>query len=347
MVENRRKGWVKLNVRRRAYLKQALVYILLTLLLLFYGFQKRAQTSSSSCPGNFLGCGESSYKNIGLLLTKDDGKILETWFKDNSRYFFALVVFDGSTNSDAARSLFSQCNSVFYFHESNFPKLKAYSDGELRELGHGLVTEIFGHDVWITMAHSDEFFVHSPLKVIEHAAKESADFVRWRALHVLPHPSEYEYFLSHEDAPVTELFRHYYHYGPTKGSFLERRMFFNKPGLRWDHRQGLILPMNLRRESSIHPAYLHYKVHNLSLAAYTQDGIHRQHWNKVTDDSYENPTAKRGVGIRWKVRNVRDFFVDKFPNSNKYSHLSKYQDRKIERYLDVGDEFKDLFECAH
>ena len=345
-MEKRKRGCFKFNLRRRVSLKYALINLLVIAFLYHFKFPKGAQKSRSICLDNFLGCGKGSHRNIGLLLTKDDGIILETWFKENSRYFFALIVLDGSTNSDLARTMFSQCKSVHYFHESNFPNLKTYSDGELRELGHRLVTKIFGYDVWITMAHSDEFFVHSPLKVIEQAGKEGADFVKWRALHVLPHPSEYEYFLSHKDAPVTELFHHYYHYGPTKGSFLERRMFYSKPNLRWDHRQGSILPMNLRKETSIHPAYLHYKVHNLSLAAYTPDGIHRQHWNKVTDDSYENPTAKRGVGIRWKVQNLRDFFVYKFPNSSKYSHVSEYKDGKIEKYLDLGDAFKDMYECS-
>mmetsp|Transcript_6375 Transcript_6375/g.21305 ORF Transcript_6375/g.21305 Transcript_6375/m.21305 type:complete len:346 (+) Transcript_6375:93-1130(+) len=306
-----------------------------------------AQTSSgSSCLSNQLGCGNTGAKrNIALLLTKDDGSILKSWFKENSRFFTALVVIDGSLSRETQK-FFSKCNSTYYFHESSFSFLKDFSDGELRELGHKIITRKFGYDLWITMAHTDEFYVHSPLKVIEQAEKENADFVSWRALHVLPHPSEYENYLLNPDAPVPQLFRHYYHFGPAKGAFLERRMFYSKPGLHWDHRQGSILPLNLKKEVSIKPAYMHYKVHDLSLDAYTTSGIHRKHWSKVSDEGYaKHKYEKRGVGIRWKVHHVRDFFVDHWPNSSKYKYVSKYENNKIEPYLDIGESFKDSYRC--
>ena len=163
------------------------------------------------------------------------------------------------------------------------------------------------------MAHSDVFYFHSPLKIIDKAEKESADFVKWHALHVLPHPSEYENYIKNPDSPVTELFRHYHHYGPLKGAFLEYRMFLNKPDLHWDIKQGSIIPLNLKKQLSVHPAYIHYKVHDLTRDAYTLDGMHKNHWNKVSQQSYSNPNAKQGVGIRWKVCTTQDFFVDHFP----------------------------------
>lgn len=309
-------------------------------------FVEQKKKWNNTCVPNLLGCGSSrSYKNIGLLLTKDDGKILESWFMHNSRYFTALVVLDGSINGKFTRSFFNHCESVFYYHESEFKSLQAFSDGELRELGHKLISNLFGDKVWITMAHTDEFYIHSPFKIIDRAEKEGADFVMWQALHVLPHPSEYENYLRNPNAPVTEIFRHYHHFGPSKGAFLEARMFFSSPGLRWEQRQGSIIPMNLKRSLSVHPSYLHYKVHDLSLDAYTPDGIHRNHWNRVPISVYKNPQAKRGVGIRWKVNNSRDFFVEHFPNSRKYTHVSEFRDNSIESYLDIGEIYKDTFDC--
>jgi len=297
---------------------------------------------------NSLNCGKQGMKkNIGLLLTKDDGRILSTWFKQNSRYFTALVVLDGSVTTQTARLLFSNCNSVFYFHKSKYTFLEDFSDGELRKLGTDLVTELFGYDVWITMAHSDEFYYHSPLKIIELAEKEGAELVKWRALHILPHPGEYENYIKNPDSPVTELFRHYYHYGPEKGAFLEYRMFLNKPDLTWDHKQGSLLPLQLKKQLSIYPAYLHYKVHELTLDAYTSEGIHKNHWNKVSRKSYSKPDTKQGVGIRWNVHATRDFFVDHFPNSKKYNYVSVFENNHIESYLDVGDEYKEYGKCSN
>lgn len=299
----------------------------------------------STCTGNNLGCNKRKIKNIGLLLTRDDGDILKLWFQTNSQYFSALVILDGSESS-TARDFFASCESTHYYHESSFSDLTIHSDGELRELGHMLVTASFGFNVWITMAHTDEFYYHNPFKVIDQAAAEKADHIRWSALHVLPHPSEYNYYLTHKDSPVTELFRHYYHFGPKKGAFLESRMFLNKPGLKWGKQQGVLLPGNLGREFKLHPAYLHYKVHNLSLSSYTPLGVHRQHWNTVSDNAYKNPNAKRGVGIRWNITHAHDFFVDHWPGSAKYNHCSIFLNGSIEEYLDIGSEFRGISDCT-
>lgn len=345
---------MRTNLKRKLRLKLCSYFALFVCVFFasetMYSLRRLREESGSGfiCSPNFLNCSKSSVKNIGLLLTKDDGKILKTWFEKNSRYFYALVVLDGSQLDNFTYSFFSSCKSVFYFHEGSFPNLKAFSDGELRELGHKLVTDIFGYNIWITMAHADEFFFHSPLKIIDQAEKEKADFVKWRALHVLPHPSEYNYYLEHKDVPVTDLFRHYYHFGPgsKKGSFLESRMFRSRADLYWNHKQGTILPVGLNKELSLHPAYLHYKVHDLSTAAYTVEGIHKHHWSRVSSEGYDDPRTKRGVGIRWRVQSLRDFFVDHFPNSKKYDHVSRFDGKNIESYLDIGDKFKGDAECT-
>ena len=60
----------------------------------------------STCAGNNLGCNKHGLKNIGLLLTKDDGDILNFLFQTNSQYFSALVILDGS-ESIAQLEIFS------------------------------------------------------------------------------------------------------------------------------------------------------------------------------------------------------------------------------------------------
>ena len=292
-------------------------------------------------------CSLSEIENIGLLLTKDDGKIVYEWLTHNHKYFTGLIVLDGSVESNDAKTLFTcqEVTNIKYYHESQFSSLQKFSDGELRALGHALVTKHFGYDLWITMLHTDEFFLHNPLKVIQKAEKEGADHVKWRALHVLPHVSEYENYLSSPGAPVADLFHHYYHFGPLKGSFLEDRMFLSVPGLVWDSSQGKVIPSYLKKSLSVHPSYLHYKVHNLSSSTYNTNGIHKNHWNKVSEDSYRKKISKRGVGIRWKIQSTRDFFVDHFPNSNKYKYISIFKNGKIEDYLEIGESFKGLTVC--
>ena len=124
---------------------------------------------------------QASVHHVGLLLTKDDGDILFEWLEHNSCHFSALLVLDGSSGPYAHNEM-SSCANVVYYHENDFSDLKLYSDGELRELGHDLISKHFGYNIWITMAHTDEFFIHSPLSAIDFATKENADHIRWRAL---------------------------------------------------------------------------------------------------------------------------------------------------------------------
>lgn len=246
----------------------------------------------------YLGCNQHK-KHIGLLLTKGDGSILETWLHENSYHFSALVVLDGS-KSELARKVLHGCPSVYYYHEMDFTHMRYYSDGELRELGHQLVSKHFGYNVWITMVHTDEFFVHSPVAAAQFAEMHNADYIKWRALHVLPHPSEYRAYLSNPNAPVTSLFRHYHHFGPRRkpGAFLESRTFFSTRGLRWSQKHAQILPFNLRRRASIRPAYLHFKLHNLSLDVYDEAGYHKGHWNNVHINSSNKNSVPR---VRFEI----------------------------------------------
>mmetsp|Transcript_43251 Transcript_43251/g.82532 ORF Transcript_43251/g.82532 Transcript_43251/m.82532 type:complete len:335 (-) Transcript_43251:874-1878(-) len=289
-----------------------------------------------TCKIKFHHC-DPALTHVGLLLTKDDGRILKTWVRHMSVHFSGLVVLDGSIHTETS-DMFVGCQGIHYHHEREFSALELFSDGELRQVGHQLVTKHFGHHVWITMAHSDEFYIHTPRNVIHAAVGERADFVRWRALHVLPHPSEYQEWLKAPNRDVFRMFRHYHHCGPSKGSFMESRTFHSQPGLLWTRNQGALLPGNLKKESTLHPSYLHYKVHNLSLSAYDKSGMHRQHWNKVSTNAYSSSRAKPGVGIRWNVSNARDFFVESWPNSAKYTHVSFFNG-SIEPYLDIGFQY--------
>lgn len=348
IYESTRNAYTVNDMKRRSKFKVALSTALCFSMLCLPRKPVSNFSSTKCLAAEELICKNSKVKNIGLMLTKDDGSIIYEWVKHSKHFFTGMVVLDGSTTSNIARKIFDRKNnssSTFYYHESDFKALHEFSDSELREMGQKLVTSHFGYGVWVTMVHSDEFYLHNPLKVIEKAENEGADHVKWRALHVLPHVSEYENYLKNSNAPVSELFHHYYHYGP-KGSFLENRMFRNTPGLKWEPGQGNILPRNMKKVLSLYPAYLHYKVHNLSLSAYTEEGIHKQHWNKVTERSYKSSDAKRGVGIRWSVKDTRDFFVDHFPNSHKYKYISKLgEDGSIESYLDIDESFKGFTAC--
>ena len=89
---------------------------------------------------------QASVHHVGLLLTKDDGDILFEWLEHNSCHFSALLVLDGSSQPYARDELRS-CANVVYYHETHFPALTLYSDGELRELGHDLISKHFGYDM--------------------------------------------------------------------------------------------------------------------------------------------------------------------------------------------------------
>lgn len=277
---------------------------------------------------------------LGILVTKDDGQILCEFAFYVLRHFDAVVVIDGSVSS-LAREVLQRVPNVIYLHEDQLGLLD-YTDGEMRKRGHEEIIRRYGQKgQWIHMLHTDEFPIHNIRTVTAAAERTGADTIKWQALHVLPHPTEFPKFMRCGQGLVHNLFRHYHYMDNSKGGFQEYRTFRNFKGSAFRGEWCETVPkFGLRKTWSprMQPAYLHYKLWNLTLSTYTPDGRSRRAFNRVSKKAYQEkgvPVEKQGTGIRFNVSKIEDFFHEAWPHCCKYKAVGIYHG-KIDRRIDIS-----------
>eukprot|EP00242_Pyramimonas_sp_CCMP2087_P005188 CAMPEP_0198197298 /NCGR_PEP_ID=MMETSP1445-20131203/903_1 /TAXON_ID=36898 /ORGANISM="Pyramimonas sp., Strain CCMP2087" /LENGTH=428 /DNA_ID=CAMNT_0043866547 /DNA_START=386 /DNA_END=1670 /DNA_ORIENTATION=- len=294
---------------------------------------------------------------VGILPTKDDGDIVCEWIHHNIHHFDVLIVVDGSEDS-LTEQVFSPIPNVVYTHERDHPDILVTKlDSEMRMLGQEIAKSRFGDTgYWIHIAHTDEFLYHSPRKVFRAAEKAGADAIKWHALHIIPHTSEFERYQSNRYLPVHKLFQHYYFFEDKRdGAFKESRSFQQLPYQKYVVRWCEVVPDTVKKYWNLSPSYMHYKLWNLTLDAYTADGVHKHHWNRVDEKHWEKlekesadkaaskgqaggGTFKRGVGTRMSMEKIEDFFKDDWPACCKYKSNSVF-DGKLLPSLNKGNIF--------
>jgi len=281
-------------------------------------------------------------KLYGILEVKDDGNITHEWFQRHLRMFDGVVVFDGSSDEEVKLSVKNFPN-VIYTHESQH-KREYFTDSEHRGIALHILNENWGTDNWVMVCHSDSFYYHDPRSMALLAEKDGADHISWFALHVLPHPSEYNLFIADPDLEVHIKFRHFHWYGPSKeGTFQEHRMFKNGAHLDFGVEWCSGPPIGVKNMWNKHPAYLHYKITNPSLSNYDKNGRHKSHFSEVKlskkDPFYKNLAKKTksvempGVGVSRPIDTVKDFFVEKYIGKPKYRMCTRF-DGTLPKELD-------------
>lgn len=327
----------KFSLKSRKVFKSASSICLILILLTicdkgFYLFREPANLKSSE-NAHMQTFTVPKLKLYGILEVKDDGNITKEWFQRHLRMFDGLVVFDGSSNDDV-KIYVDELPNVIYTHE-NEHKRKYYTDSEHRGIATSILNSNWGTNNWVMVCHSDSFYYHDPRSMALLAEKDGADHISWFALHVLPHPTEYQTFLEYPMLEVHIKFRHFHWYGPSKGgTFTEHRMFKNADHLDFGVEWCSGPPLGVKHLWYKHPAYLHYKIPNPSLSSYDKNGRHKSHFKDVQlskkDPFYKNLVKKTknaempGVGVSWQINQVKDFFVDKYVGKPKYSVCTRF-----------------------
>jgi len=262
---------------------------------------------------------------VALLVTKDDEHIMQEWLDYNAPSFHAVVVFDSSKGYETQRIVSAYVNrcgaNITYVREDLLPEpLLAYSDHAVRYHPLRILRHTYGVGRWVMVAHSDEFYYHEPELVARYVdtqiatgSWEECNVVVWGALHVLPHPSEYESFVARPQPLAQSRFQHFWMmYGSKRNGlpWSERRLFKDH-GFDYvrnaNYAMGVIpggkkLTNGYRKcsNSGFWPAYLHYKVVTPDPSKYTAEGLHRGHW--------VGPGGPR-VGLNSSLTSAQDFFA--------------------------------------
>lgn len=128
---------------------------------------------------------------IGLMTTRNDAAIFETWCAEQLSLNVAVVCSDGSA-TDSTRLIAERfSNRLIYLHDRAYSVPQKTGIG-LRRVVHLEIVRRFGTGHWIMCSHADEFCYHDPRKIAAIAERQGYDLVSWFSPHFYPHPSELE-----------------------------------------------------------------------------------------------------------------------------------------------------------
>jgi len=269
--------------------------------------------------------GKEIYKvtHRGILLVKDEGELLSKWLSTHLQDFDSIVCVDGSESNETLGRL-KGFASIDYVHESELG-LSQYTDTEIRQAALDILTSKYGYGFWVTIAHCDEFYYHDPRKAVQLAEEENIDGIYWFALHVLPHPSEFDVYKVNVSLPATTLFHHYHYYGE-KGGFQDFRTFKHSSKVHFREEWSILKPEGLNFIWSKHPAYLHYKVKQINVNNYNRQGQNLQSFTQARKRAQRNKKGEIvSTGLSWEIKVERDFFVTNYPGKPKYKRCRKYE----------------------
>jgi len=284
----------------------------------------KAHGQERSFPQRMSDIGEDNkIQHRGILIVKDEGEMLTKWLDTHLQDFDSIVCVDGS-ESNETRRLLQGYPRIEYVHENEL-QLRQYTDTEIRQAALDLLTSKHGYGYWITMCHCDEFYYHDPKKIVQLAEDENVDGIYWFALHVLPHPSEFDAFKANTALPATTLFHHYHYYGE-KGGFQDFRSFKFTPRVHFGKEWSVMKPEGLNRIWTKHPAYLHYKVKEINVNNYDRKGHNLQSFAQARKRAQRNKNGEIvSTGLSWAIKEEKDFFVTNYPGKPKYKRCMKYE----------------------
>jgi hypothetical protein len=267
---------------------------------------------------------------IGLMITRDDEAVFETWCVDQLPLYDAVVCLDGST-TDATRRIAGRFGTqLVYLHERDFV-IPNKTDHGLRRIVHLEIVRRFGPGHWIMCCHADEFCYHDPRKIAVLGERNGYDLVSWYSPHFYPHPTELADWEHRRRWPVPDRHKHY-HWGHvnTQQPWIEDRLYRDRPGIEWDDTtHGSVRPHGIRNEAPFHPIFRHFKVIATD-----------SNWCQVIGDSTYYQHHWQGLehrtGVPFRVERFEDLFVASVP---KYDKCDRF-DGVFDQSWNMGEEFR-------
>ncbi|MBI3467732.1 MAG: hypothetical protein HY000_32390 [Planctomycetes bacterium] len=267
---------------------------------------------------------------IGLMITRDDEAIFDTWCADQLPLFDAVVCLDGSTTETTAKLASRFGEKLVYLHERDFD-IPHKTDHGLRRVVHLEIVRRFGSGHWIMCCHLDEFCYHDPRKIVALAEEGGFDLVSWYSPHFYPHPSELTDWEERRLLPVPNRHR-YYHWGyiSTGLPWIEDRLYRDGPCVHWDEAtHGSVRPHGIQREAPFHPIFRHFKVYATDTSWCELSGgrtHYRHHWVGL----------EHRTGLPYRVERFDDLFVE---SVLKYSFCDRF-DGYFDQPWNIGEQFR-------
>ncbi len=128
--------------------------------------------------------------HIGLLLTKNEGDILEESLEFNKKYFNKIYVLDGSNDIslDILAKYEKEGLCKVWKAEDIFP---GGVNDYCREFLMRKAQEDYGYEGWFTILCADEIYYDSPLKIALQAERKKCEFTVWYVMNFFLHLEDY------------------------------------------------------------------------------------------------------------------------------------------------------------
>jgi len=196
-------------------------------------------------------------KNIGLMLTKNDGRIIEEVLAKHARHVDAIYAIDGST--DSSPEIIERHPKVKLLLLEKDLKPKYVWDDVLRQILLDEIKKREGYGCWVTLLHGDEIYYHDPRKVIEAAEKEGANGVVWYAMHFFLHKTDRKEWDQLKLMPGEDRLTYYAIDNRPWTEFMQFK--FHDKSVHFAEAYSIQKPKGLQRRFSKYPIYKHLKVY--------------------------------------------------------------------------------------
>lgn len=128
---------------------------------------------------------------IGILLSKDDGDIIEDVMTEYNKYFDAIYCIDAS--SDNSLDIIKSFDKVKYaVSEKELGINGAMLKDGIRQLLLSRIQDEYGYEGWIFPIHTDEIYVGNPRNILIHADEENATVINCLIAHFVMHKNDIE-----------------------------------------------------------------------------------------------------------------------------------------------------------
>lgn len=195
---------------------------------------------------------------VGLLLTKNEDKIIEEVLTKNEIYFDNIYALDGSSDeTPAILKKFKKIKKLILEKDLNFNKIK---DGVRQVVLDEIKKQEPIENTWVTLLHGDEIFYHNPRKVAEEANSTGCDGVEWYTMHFFLHTTDKEKWDRLANLSVEERVTWY---ATNEEPCREFRQFKLCAHSVFDiETHGFLEPWGVTKKYQKYPIYKHYKAYD-------------------------------------------------------------------------------------
>lgn len=245
----------------------------------------------------------------GIMVTRSDHWVIQTWLHYYAPVFHQLALLDGTVNISHRKMIKNatlQYPNVIYAHESQFLNVSyKKTDNGLRGIAFSLLDQENVIGKWVVIAHPDEFYPQSFLKLSIEADKKNSNIIGFKVWYAVPYfddSATLEDGIEHGPKVFNILQRVRYCFSPSAYRFSEIRMYKHiSKEIKWGSMHKSTIPQYFpgKKGASFQGYYVHYKVHSFEPNEINEKTgeFSNSVWSGIPKNELRNIATNGKVGI--------------------------------------------------